>query len=110
MTTVGIPARKIGTATSVPGDAALGLGSLGYRSFASPQPSYTPLSFNFNTDLNLLRPSTPQVTASTSLDIKHFVNYGHKIIWYHGLERSWAARSRHDPILSADGAAVRWFG
>ena len=29
MTTVGIPARKIGTATSVPGDATLGLGSLG---------------------------------------------------------------------------------
>ena len=85
MTTVGIPSRKIGTATSVPGDAALGLGSLGYRSFANPQPSYTPLSFNFNTDLNLLNPSTPQVTASTSLDIKHFVDYGHKIIWYHEL-------------------------
>jgi feruloyl esterase len=25
------------------------------------------------------------VTASTSLDIKRFVDYGHKIIWYHGL-------------------------
>jgi feruloyl esterase len=84
MTTVGIPARKIGTATSVPGDASLGLGSLGYRSFAIPQPSFYALSFNFNTDLGLLNPSTPQVTASTSLDISHFVNYGHKIIWYHG--------------------------
>ena len=84
MTTVGIPARKIGTATSVPGDASLGLGSLGYRSFANPDPSFYALSFNFNTDLGLLRPSTPQVTASTSLDISHFVNYGHKIIWYHG--------------------------
>jgi feruloyl esterase len=84
MTLVGIPARKIGTATSVPGDAALGLGSLGYRSFAIPQPSFYALSFNFNTDLGLLSLSTPQVTASTSLDISHFVNYGHKIIWYHG--------------------------
>jgi feruloyl esterase len=84
MTLVGIPARKIGTATTVPGDAALGLGSLGYRSFAIPQPSFYALSFNFNTDLGLLSLSTPQVTASTSLDISHFVNYGHKIIWYHG--------------------------
>jgi feruloyl esterase len=84
MTLVGIPARKIGTATSVPGDASLGLGSLGYRSFAIPQPSFYALSFNFDTDLGLLNPSTPQVTASTSLDISHFVNYGHKIIWYHG--------------------------
>ena len=84
MTTVGIPARKIGTPTSVPGDASLGLGSLGYRSFANPQPSFYALSFNFDTDLGLLRHSTPQVTASTSLDISHFVNYGHKIIWYHG--------------------------
>ena len=84
MTSVGIPARKIGTATSVPGDASLGLGSLGYRSFTIPQPSFYALSFNFNTDLGLLNPSTPQVTASTSLDISHFVKYGHKIIWYHG--------------------------
>jgi feruloyl esterase len=84
MTTVGIPARKIGTPTSVPGDASLGLGSLGYRSFEDPQPSFWALSFNFDTDLGLLRLSTPQVTASTSLDISHFINYGHKIIWYHG--------------------------
>ena len=85
MTTVGIPARKIGTASSVPGDAALGLGSLGYRSFAPPQPSFYPLGFNFDTELGLLTHSTAQVTASTSLDISAFVKYGHKIIWYHGL-------------------------
>jgi feruloyl esterase len=29
--------------------------------------------------------STPEVTASTSLDISEFIKYGHKIIWYHGL-------------------------
>jgi hypothetical protein len=52
MTTVGIPSRKIGPPNSVPGDAALGLGSLGYRSFAVPQPSYYALSFNFNTDFS----------------------------------------------------------
>ncbi len=33
----------------------------------------------------MLSPSTPVVTNSTSLDITKFVNYGHKIIWYHGL-------------------------
>ena len=28
--------------------------------------------------------STPVVSYSTSLDISKFINYGHKIIWYHG--------------------------
>jgi feruloyl esterase len=32
-----------------------------------------------------LNPVAPIVTTSTSLDLSHFVNYGHKIIWYHGL-------------------------
>ena len=30
-------------------------------------------------------PSAPVVTAATSLDISKFINYGHKIILYHGL-------------------------
>jgi len=32
-----------------------------------------------------LSPNSPSVTNATSLDILKFVNYGHKIIWYHGL-------------------------
>jgi tannase/feruloyl esterase len=32
-----------------------------------------------------LTKSSPAVSYSTSLDISKFVNYGHKIIWYHGL-------------------------
>ena len=93
MTTVGIPSRKIGTSspTSLPGDFSLGVGTFGYAFISPACPTCNTLSFNFST-LSLtqgsnvfgLAPSTPIVSASTSLDIKHFVNYGHKIIWYHG--------------------------
>ena len=33
----------------------------------------------------MLTTATPKIEYSTSLDIRHFVNYGHKIIFYHGL-------------------------
>jgi feruloyl esterase len=33
----------------------------------------------------MLTAATPKIEDSTSLDISKFVNYGHKIIWYHGL-------------------------
>jgi len=87
MTTVGIPARKIGTPTTVPGDFSLGVGTFGYAFLSPADPEYYTLSFNFNSpaDLAMLTPSTPIVTNSTSLDISKFINYGHKIIWYHGL-------------------------
>ena len=93
MATTGMPSRKIGTssATSLPGDFTLGVGTFGYL-FTSPAcPTCYALNFNFDT-LSLtqgsntygLNPSTPVVTNSTSLDLTHFVKYGHKIIWYHG--------------------------
>jgi feruloyl esterase len=88
MTTVGIPARKIGSSspTSAPGDfGGNTVGIYGYSFIGPPAPEYFALSFNVDTDLSLLLPSAPSVTGSTSLDISHFVNYGHKIIWYHGL-------------------------
>lgn len=87
MTTVGIPARKIGTPTSVPGDFSLGVGTFGYAFLSPADPEYYTLSFNFNSksDLALLSGNTPIVSFSTSLDISEFVKYGHKIIWYHGL-------------------------
>jgi hypothetical protein len=87
MATTGIPARKIGTssANSVPGDFGSNTSSqFPYAFISPPNPPYWPLSFNFNTDLSLLSANVPIVTASTSLDIKRFVDYGHKIIWYHG--------------------------
>jgi feruloyl esterase len=85
MTTVGIPTRKIGSPTTVPGDFALGVGTFGYAFLSPAQPMYYTLNFNFDTDLGLLSTNTPIVTYSTSIDIKRFVDYGHKIIWYHGL-------------------------
>jgi len=85
MTTVGVPTRTIGTPTTAGG--ALGLGQFPYLSISPPNPSENTLTFNFNSpaDLAMLNPSTPIVTNSTSLDINKFINYGHKIIWYHGL-------------------------
>ena len=85
MTTQGIPTRKIGPPNNVPGDFALGVGTFGYAFLSPAQPTYYSLNFNFDTDLGLLSKSTPIVTFSTSADISRFVDYGHKIIWYHGL-------------------------
>jgi Tannase and feruloyl esterase len=84
MATAGIPARKIGSASTVPGDFAIRVGQFGYAFIYPPQPTYYALSFNFDTDLGMLNPNMPLVFYSTSSDIKSFVNYGHKIIWYHG--------------------------
>jgi feruloyl esterase len=85
MTTVGIPTRKIGNPGRVPGDFALGVGTFGYAFLSPAQPTFYTLDFNFDTDLGMLSPETPIVTYSTSADIRRFVRYGHKIIWYHGL-------------------------
>jgi hypothetical protein len=85
MTTVGIPTRKIGRPTGVPGDFSLGVGTFGYAFLAPAQPTYYTLSFNFDTYLGMLAKSTPIVSYSTSANIDRFVKYGHKMIWYHGL-------------------------
>jgi hypothetical protein len=85
MTTASIPARKIGSPGRVPGDFALGGSQFGYAFLSPPEPTLRPLDFNFDTDLSKLSPETPVVTYSTSVDIKKFVKYGHKIFWYHGL-------------------------
>ena len=85
MAPTGIPSRKIGTPTTTPGDYALGLGQLPYIWIQPPDPSFDPLAFNFNSDLNKLNTDSALVTYSTSLDIKKFTRRGGKIIWYHGL-------------------------
>ena len=48
----GIPSRKIGTPTSTPGDFALGLGQIPYLWITPADPSFDPLSFNFDTDVS----------------------------------------------------------
>lgn len=85
MTPNGIPTRKIGTPTSTPGDYSLGVGQFDFLTLSPPNLTFDALTFNFTTDLDMLNPSTPEVTASTSLDISKFIKYGHKIIWFHGL-------------------------
>jgi hypothetical protein len=94
MTPPGIPSRKIGSSspTSLPGDFNLGVGRAGYSYFTPPCPTCVTLDFDFDTltltqgsNVYTLNAQSPYVSASTSLDISKFVNYGHKIIWYHGL-------------------------
>jgi hypothetical protein len=86
MTTGGIPGSMIGTSPSqLPPLFSTLRGSFGYSVLSPPQPTFFNLGFNFDTDLGLLNPNTPVVTYSTSLNIRRFVDYGHKIIWFHGL-------------------------
>ena len=84
MTTVSVPQRNIGTTSSPSGFWGTGLVQFPYAFISPANPTYNSLNFNNDTDLALLNPDAPIVTNSTSLDIKHYVNYGHKIIWYHG--------------------------
>jgi pimeloyl-ACP methyl ester carboxylesterase len=81
----GIPPRKIGTPTSTPGDFFLGLGQISYGWISPPDPSFDPLTFNFDTDMARLNTQSPVVTYSTSLNIEEFKQRNGKIIWFHGL-------------------------
>jgi hypothetical protein len=90
MSTTSIPLRKIGGLRFLPGDfsllgTALGVGTFGYAFLSPPQPTFYQLGFNFNGDLGMLNPNTPIITYATSANIRRFVDYGHKIIWFHGL-------------------------
>jgi hypothetical protein len=87
MTTAGIPFTMIGSpGTSLLASTAGGI--FAYSFLSPPQPTLDALGFNFDTDLGMLSRSTPEVTYSTSADIRRFVDNGHKIIWYHGLSDS----------------------
>ena len=85
MSTAGIPSRKIGTATTPPGDFGAGVNQVPFLWISPPNPSYDPLSFNFDFDTDILTASSPETTNSTSLNIKKFIKNHGKIIWYHGL-------------------------
>jgi hypothetical protein len=85
MATTGIPSRKIGTPTSPPGDFALGLGQIPYVWMSPANPSFAPLSFDFDKDTANLNKNTPLVSYSASTDISKFKARSGKIIWYHGV-------------------------
>ncbi|HKW01154.1 MAG TPA: DUF6351 family protein [Vicinamibacterales bacterium] len=82
----GIPTRDIGTANSAPGNIGLGSGQLPLFWFAQPDPSYNPLTVNYDTDIRLVTPASPAVNNNT--DIRAFVKRGGKLIFYHGLSDS----------------------
>jgi len=82
----GIPTRDIGTATSPPGNIGLGSGQLPLFWFATPDPTYNPLTVNYDTDMHLVTPASPAVNNST--EIQPFVKRGGKVIFYHGLSDS----------------------
>jgi hypothetical protein len=85
MAPTGIPARKIGTPTSAPGDLAQGLSQIPYHWVPAGDPKRSPLSVSFEKDLGGLRKSSPLVDYSASTDIANYKARGGKIIWYHGV-------------------------
>jgi Tannase and feruloyl esterase len=85
MAPTGIPSRKIGTPISPPGDFTLGLGQIPYVWMSPANPSFAPLSFDFDKDVANLNTNTPLVSYSASTDISRFKERSGKIIWYHGV-------------------------
>ncbi len=82
----GIPTRDIGTTSSAPGNIGLGSGQLPLFWFANPDPTYNPLTVDYDNDIHLVTPASPAVNNST--DIRPFVKHGGKLIFYHGLSDS----------------------
>ncbi len=74
----GIPTRDIGTATSPPGNIGLGTGQLPLFWFTVPNPNFNPLTFNYNTNIDLVTAKSPAVNDST--DISAFLGRGGKLI------------------------------
>ena len=82
----GIPARNIGTPTSLPGNIRLGTGQLPLFWFTVPDPDFNPLTFDFDADMHLVTRKSPVINNRT--DISRFVRRGGKLIFYHGLSDS----------------------
>jgi hypothetical protein len=82
----GIPTRDIGNGNNPPGNIGLGSGQLPLFWFVTPDPTYNPLTVNYDTDMRLVTPSSPAVNNST--EIGPFVSRGGKMILYHGLSDS----------------------
>jgi len=104
----GIPTRDIGTANSAPGNIGLGSGQLPLFWFAQPDPTYNPLTVDYDNDIHLVTPSSPAVNNST--DIAPYINRGGKLIFYHGMSDSgppWPYTQKyfHDVMVQNGGMA-----
>jgi feruloyl esterase len=82
----GIPARNIGTPTSPPGNLSLGTAQLPLFWFRQPDPTYDPVGFDWDRDMDLVVKRHPGVRDDT--DLSDFRRQGGKIIFYHGLSDS----------------------
>lgn len=104
----GIPTRDIGTASSPPGNIGLGSGQLPLFWFAQPDPTYNPLTVDYDNDIHLVTPASPAVNNST--EIGPFINRGGKLIFYHGLSDSgppwpYTMKYFHDVMVKNGGMA-----
>jgi feruloyl esterase len=82
----GIPARNIGTPTSPPGNLSLGTAQLPLFWFRRPDPTYDPVDFDWDRDMDLVVKRHPGVRDDT--DLSDFRRHGGKIVFYHGLSDS----------------------
>src|SRR5258706_454297 len=104
----GIPTRDIGTATTQPGNIGLGSGQLPLFWFTTPDPTYDPLTVNYDTDIPLVTAASPAVNNSTNIGA--FINRGGKLIFFHGLSDSgppWPYTQKyfHDVMVRNGGMA-----
>lgn len=85
MDPVGIPSRLIGTETRLPGhlNGRFGVEQIPYLHFTPPDPTFSFMSFNYDTDIARMTKDNPVVQVST--DLSAFKNRGGKIIYYHGI-------------------------
>src|SRR6266702_3576100 len=63
----GVPTRDIGSGNSPPGNIGLGSGQLPLFWFATPDPTYNPLTVNYDLDIHLVTPASPVVNNSTTI-------------------------------------------
>jgi Tannase and feruloyl esterase len=82
----GIPARNIGTPTSPPGNLSLGTAQLPLFWFTRPDPTFDPVDFDWDRDMDLVVKRHPGVRDDT--DLSDFRRHGGKIIFYHGMSDS----------------------
>jgi feruloyl esterase len=83
MEPTGIPSSLIGTETALPNDlnGRRAVSQLSYLHFATPDQTYDPLKFNYDTDVQRI---TKSDVVANSTNLSAFKRHGGKILFYHG--------------------------